>query len=412
MVGQPMSETPTPPASWDPIPLSKELRGLIDRAGFTAPTPIQAASIPQALAGHDLLASAQTGTGKTLSFCAPLIERCLGRKGTLGLVLAPTREIAQQTQAVLEKFATPLGVDSIVLIGGVDMRKDDQAIGTYPNIIVATPGRLCDHLDRGNIWLEYIEMLILDEADRMLDMGFADQLNRILSDVPPSCQRMCFSATIPPSVEHIARKFMRNPERIAIGRPVSTADTVTQRFLYVPEEARVGALRRLLREVPGSTIVFARSKDSATRVLRQLHSAGFYDATAIHSNLLQKHREQALADFKSGKCRILIATDVAGRGIHVDKVAHVINFELPMEAEDYVHRIGRTGRAEESGMATTLISGRDMRSLREIERVVGKPISVEGRPEPGQSEPESPRNGAARHRRGGRGRRGPPTRQS
>lgn len=333
-----------------------------------------------AIQGQDLVASARTGTGKTLGFTAPMIERFRGRSGTYGLILSPTREIAQQTFAVLEKFGKPLGISAATLIGGIDMRYDLQALQTYPHILVATPGRLVDHLERGNVWLDFIEIVALDEADQMLNMGFADQLNRIMSAVPENAQKLLFSATIPPEVEKIARKFMHEPLRVQIGAAVSAAKSVEQHFLYVTEEEKFRRLRHLLTDMPGSTIVFTRSKDTAARLWLTLHSYGFHDAIAIHSNLQQKHREQALAGFKAGTSRILIATDVAGRGIHVDNVAHVINYELPMEAEEYVHRIGRTGRVDQKGLATSFVTMRDRRDLKDLERVIGRPIEVKGAP--------------------------------
>jgi ATP-dependent RNA helicase RhlE len=259
-----------------------------------------------------------------------MVERFIGKQGTYGLVLAPTREIAQQIQASFEIFGTPRGVRSIVLIGGIDMKIDEAAIATYPQVIVATPGRLCDHLDRGNIWLEFIQMVVLDEADRMLDMGFTDQLSRIMQDVPASRQTLLFSATFTAPVEKLARKILQDPVRIAIGKPQATATTVEQAVRWMSESEKNRELRRLIQEEQGSIIVFTRSKQGATNVWRSLHSNGVYDATYIHSDRLQSHREQALAEFKEGKYRILIATDVAARGIHVDAVAHVINFDLPM----------------------------------------------------------------------------------
>ncbi|HUP58620.1 MAG TPA: DEAD/DEAH box helicase [Bdellovibrionota bacterium] len=394
---------PTERPGWDKLGLSAESLELIRKAGFTSPTPVQAESIPVALTGQDVIASAQTGTGKTASFVLPMVERFKGRQGTFGLILSPTREIAQQTQATLELFGTPCGVRSIVLIGGINMRLDTIALDTYPQIIVATPGRLCDHLDRGNIWLDYIEMVVLDEADRMLDMGFSDQLNRIMEDVPSSRQTLLYSATIPPSVDSLARKILRNPARVAIGKPLSAAKTVEQSVLYMKEEAKNRELLRMIRKEPGSIIVFTRSKDGATRVWRSLHSAGVYDATYIHSDRLQAHREQALAEFKEGKYRILIATDVAGRGIHVDGVAHVINYDLPLEPEDYVHRIGRTGRAEATGKATSFITPRDRRLLQAIEKLLGRKIEgLNEAPVAGEGDRDQDRGGG----RGGRGGRG------
>ena len=403
----PDSSAPAPQPEWRDLGLDPVILEVIAKAGFTRPTPVQAQTIPIAIQGTDVIASAQTGTGKTASFVLPMVQQFRGRQGTFGLILAPTREIAQQIHATIEILGAPLGIRSIVLIGGIDMRHDTTALNTYPQIIVATPGRLCDHLDRGNIWLDYLEIIVLDEADRMLDMGFSAQLSRVMDDVPSNRQTMLFSATISPSVQRLADKILHKPERVSIGVPLSTAGGVEQRVLWMSEESKNRELQRIMRQEAGSIIVFTRSKDGATRVWRSLHSAGVYDATYIHSDRLQAHREQALAEFKEGKYRILIATDVAGRGIHIDNVAHVVNYDLPMEAENYVHRIGRTGRAGLSGKSTTFATQRDQGAIREIEKLIGKPIPAEytssyPRPENGASE----QTGSAQN--GGRGR-GPST---
>ncbi len=333
-----------------------------------------------------------------------MVEKIAGRQGTLGLILSPTREIAQQTAAVLELFGAPRGVRSAVLIGGIDMKLDKAAIDSYPQVIVATPGRLCDHLDRGNIWLDFIQMVVLDEADRMLDMGFSDQLSRIMEDIPKTRQTMVFSATFAAPVEKLARKILHDPEQVAIGKRSSAAKTVVQKIFWMKEESKDRELRRLLKEEPGTIIVFTRSKDGASRLWRSLHSRCIYDATVIHSDRRQQDREAALADFKSGKFRVLIATDVAGRGIHVDDVAHVVNYDLPMEAEDYIHRIGRTGRIGASGKATSFATARDRGLVTQIEKLVGHPIeshTIEALPE-GRSGGGGSRGGRGSSSRGRR----------
>ncbi len=360
--------------NWQSLGLSSITLDLIEQAGFKAPTPVQSLAIPIALNQEDLIASAQTGTGKTASFVLPMAERFAGREGTYGLILAPTREIAQQIHQCLEIFAAPQGIRSAVLIGGVDMRQDLRSLQGYPQVIVATPGRLCDHLDRGNLWLDYIEVVVLDEADRMLDMGFSAQLSRIMEEVPKKRQTLLFSATISSEVERLARKILNQPKKITIGQPRSAAGSVEQKIIWMNEASKNHQLRKILKEESGSIIVFTRSKDGATRVWRSLHSSGIYDATYIHSDRLQSHREQALLEFKEGKYRILIATDVAGRGIHVDGVAHVINYDLPFEPENYIHRIGRTGRAGSTGKSTTFATPQDAPLVKEIEKVLGQPI--------------------------------------
>jgi superfamily II DNA/RNA helicase len=371
-----VTEIAAEPKTWAQLGLSPPLVEQLLAAGYRHPTPVQSQAIPLALQGKDLLASAQTGTGKTAAFVLPTIERFAGKEGTFVLILSPTREIALQTHAVVEQFGKPRGLRSAALIGGVDYKVDEAALATYPQYLVATPGRLCDHLERGNVWLEFIKVVILDEADRMLDMGFADQLSKIMRETPDTRQTLLFSATFPPSVEVLARKILHHPERVAIGRTSATAATVTQHLRFMKEESKNSELLRLIENEKGSIIVFVRSKDRATRLWRTLHSRGIYDANTIHSDKRQSDREQALNDFREGKCRILIATDVAGRGIHVDDVAHVVNYDIPLEAEDYVHRIGRTGRKGASGQATSFATGADRGLLRDIERMLGRPLEL------------------------------------
>lgn len=398
----------SPPAqvSWEELGLSEESLSLISKAGYKHPTPVQAETIPIGLEGRDLIASAQTGTGKTASFVLPLVERLAGRRGTLALILVPTREIAQQIQGTLEIFAAPRGLRFAVLIGGISLELDKAALKDYPEIIVATPGRLCDHLDRGNVWLNYIEMVVLDEADRMLDMGFSEQLNRIMLDVSEDRQTLLFSATMPPSVARLAGKILYDPLRVTIGRVTSAAHTVDQKILFMREESKMRELHRLIREEKGSIIVFVRSKANADLLWRRLHSAGVYDATCIHSDRLQSLRQQALQDFKDGKYRILIATDVVGRGIHVDDVAHVVNFDLPMEPEDYVHRVGRTGRQNATGLATTFVTPRDRKGLAELERFLKRTIPTQYLDGLSRQSPSTHSHDRGRSRpRGGRGRR-------
>jgi ATP-dependent RNA helicase RhlE len=386
---------------WEDLGLSQAALDLIKKAGFKTPSPIQGQSIPIAMTGQDVIASAQTGSGKTASFVLPMVERFVGREGTFGLILAPTREIAQQTQATLELFAAPRGIRSAVLIGGIDMKIDTVAINSYPHILVATPGRLCDHLERGNIWLDFIQIVILDEADRMLDMGFSDQLNRIMRDVPQKRQTMIYSATIPPNVQKLASKILHNPKHVTIGEGMSAAKEIEQRLLWMNEESKVRQLEKLMREEPGSMFVFTRSKDGASRIWRSLHSRGIYDVTYIHSDRRQQDREKALADFKEGKFRVMIATDVAARGIHVDDVAHVVNYDLPMEPEDYIHRIGRTGRKGASGVATSFATPRDRGILRDIEKLLGHPIPALNSPDD-LDRPRSDSGRGGRPERGGR----------
>ncbi|MBC7385990.1 MAG: DEAD/DEAH box helicase [Cryobacterium sp.] len=357
--------------NWSDLGLSPALLELISKAGYATPTPVQEKAIPFAIEGHDVLASAATGSGKTAGFVLPTVQRYLGKEGTFILALSPTREIAQQTAAVFETFGGPLGLRSTVLIGGANIRAETTALATYPQIIVATPGRLVDHLERGNIWLDFIQTLILDEADRMLDMGFSEQLARITDQIPKTRQTLMFSATFPASIEKLARQVMHQPKEVRIGATSEAAPKIEQRMVRMREEDKMNEILRVFKEEPGTIIVFARSKDRVSRLWRSLHSRLVYDATYLHSDCTQAHREKALADFKAGTYRILIATDVAGRGIDVDDVAHVINYDLPMEAEDYVHRIGRTGRRGRTGKATTFVTDRDREIVKRIEKIMG-----------------------------------------
>jgi ATP-dependent RNA helicase RhlE len=370
-------------ATWADLGLSDEMVDVLLKAGFTAPTDVQIAAVPPACRGDDLIVSARTGSGKTATFALPMIDYISGRKGTTGLVLAPTREIAQQIHATFERFGKPRGVNSAVFIGGIDYRHDKEALANRPEVIIATPGRLCDHIERGNLWLEFIEIVVLDEADRMLDMGFSQELNRIVKELGPNRQTLMYSATMPSTIEKLARQYLRDgAERITVGTVSKPVSNVKQKLIWVKEDHKKSQLARILEEEKGPVIVFVRTKDMASLLFRTLHSRGFHDVTAMHSNMEQKHREQALVQFKSGQARILIATDVVGRGIHVEGVAHVVNFDVPLEAEDYTHRIGRTGRISvdgtlADGRATTLATPRDRALVRAIEEMAGSPIQVE-----------------------------------
>lgn len=359
---------------WNTMGLKPEVLERVIAEGYAAPTPVQAQSIPEALAGKDLLVSAQTGTGKTGAFVIPILNQIIGKSGTQAVVLCPTREIALQSQKVFEQFGKPLGVHAVSLIGGTDLKTDEELLRTYPQVIIATPGRMCDHIERGTVWLEYIHFLVLDEADRMLDMGFSTQLNTILDQTSNERQTMLFSATMPPDVERLAQKILYDPVRVQVGSTSRSAKTVEQHFVFLPREEKFMELQDILYEEPGSVFVFAGSKENAAKLWRDLRNRGFHQATQLHSNLPQAAREEALADFKSGKYRVLIATDVVGRGIHVDGVAHVINYDLPRDPEEYVHRIGRTGRAEQRGKATTLITPYDSEIFYKIEKMTGAKV--------------------------------------
>ncbi len=373
--------------AWSELGLSQDLLNLIDKAGYRVPSPVQAQTIPAGLQGRDVLVSSQTGSGKTASFVLPTLQRFMGRDGTYILALAPTREIAQQTGAVFELFGAPLGFRVAVCIGGASIQVEKEMLATSPHVIVATPGRLCDHLERGHVWLDFIQCLILDEADRMLDMGFSDQLNKITDVLPKERQTMLLSATFAPAVEKLARKILNDPVQVTIEVKEGSKPKIEQRLVKLPEHSKLGALMRVMRQEPGTIFVFANSKEKVSNIWRALHSKRIYEVTYIHSDCTQEHREEAIANFKNGTYRVLIATDVAGRGIDVEDVAHVVNFDLPKEAEDYIHRIGRTGRKGKSGHATSFCGERDEKQLAAIEKLLGAPIPLEERTE----RPERPR---------------------
>jgi ATP-dependent RNA helicase RhlE len=361
---------------FEDLKLSPEMLETIKKAGYFVPTPIQEQAIPVILEGRDVVGSAQTGSGKTATFAIPIVERLAGRGGTLAVVLSPTREIAQQTFDTFEVFGKPRGVRSVVLIGGVDMKPQLESLKTYPQVVIATPGRLVDHMERGSVWLDYVEVVVLDEADRMLDMGFIPQITRILSDLHADRQTLLFSATFPPAIEKITKTMMYEPTRISVGKPHSAAASVEQVLWLCEPNKKMSELKKLLREETGTMIVFSRSKKGVVELWQSLHSAGHYDVTMLHSDRTQEQRMQALADFKSGKFRVLIATDVAARGIDVANVAHVVNFDVPLVPEDYIHRIGRSGRASAKGKATSLVSFKDKRLMHDIEKMLGKPVPV------------------------------------
>lgn len=401
-----MEQNATP--SWGELALSPAMLELIEKLGYKSPTPVQSQSIPAAILGQDILVSSQTGSGKTASFVIPAVERFKGKNGTYILALAPTREIAQQTGEVFKTFGEPFGLKTVVCIGGASIPEEKAALSSSPHIIVATPGRLCDHLERGNVWLDFIQCLIFDEADRMLEMGFAKQIDLITEQIPKERQTMMLSATFAPQVEKLAKKALNNPKQILIEKTVESAPKIEEELYWISEGEKLGRTLRVLERDPGTAFIFVNQKEKAYQVWRLLTSKGFESATYIHSDLPQETREQAVADFKSGKYRVIVATDVMGRGIDVDDVSHVINYDVPREAADYVHRIGRTGRRGLTGRATTFAIPRvDEMSIRAIEKLKGiesPEIPPKGE---GKSEGRSESRGAGRGDNRGRRDRGP-----
>ncbi len=347
--------------SFETLGLSPALLRALAEQGYTTPTPIQLAAIPVALAGRDLLASAQTGTGKTAAFALPLIERLFTTPRLQGasrkprvLILTPTRELAAQVHDSVRDYAKYLRVSTTAIFGGVGMSPQTQTLRRGVDVLVATPGRLMDHMERRNTDLSGIEILVLDEGDRMLDMGFLPAIRRILGSLPKQRQTMLFSATFADEIKQLAAQFMRNPEEIQVAARNSVAATVTHRVHPVDAARKRDLLLHLLAaDSRRQTLVFSRTKHGADKLVTFLEKSGLSTA-AIHGNKSQGARTKALKEFKNGKVTILVATDIAARGLDIDQLPIVVNFDLPMVAEDYVHRIGRTGRAGAEGLAIWL----------------------------------------------------------
>ncbi len=366
---------PSTGPTFSDIGLSARVVKATAEAGYTNPTPIQAAAIPLALKGRDLIGLAQTGTGKTAAFTLPLIERLLdGPSCTRALVLTPTRELAVQVEESVQKYSKGSRLRVAAIFGGVALEPQSKLLKKGVDIIVATPGRLLDHMERHHVNFDNLEVLVLDEADRMLDMGFAPQLNKIVAQIPKYRQTLLFSATMPPEVEALARKYLRRPQVVQVGRRSMAANTIMHAVYPVPRTRKVELLVSLLQEEKmDSVLVFTRTKHGADKVVRNLDSAGI-PSTAMHGDKTQGERTRALEGFKSGKIKVLVATDVAQRGLDISGITHVINFDVPAEPEDYVHRIGRTGRAAQSGDAYTLMAPDEIAMVRTIERVIGQAI--------------------------------------
>ncbi len=353
---------------------------ILKKIRFSIPTPIQFQSIPIAIQGKDVVGIAQTGTGKTLAFGIPMIQRLANAKGAMGLILLPTRELALQTDAELRKIGNSLGLRTAILIGGVPIGPQIAAIRKNPHIIMATPGRLIDHLQQRTVNLKNVNILIIDEADRMLDMGFLPQINEVLKSVPKERQTMLFSATISPEVMAIASKNMKFPIRVEIAPTGTTVDSVSQDIFIVAKEEKLRLLEKVLNQYSGSTLIFTRTKYGAHKVARAINQMG-YAATETHSNCTFAQRKIALEGFKSGKYRVLVATDIMARGIDVIGIELVINYDLPMQAEDYVHRIGRTARAGLAGRAISFVTPIEQGKIRAIEWLIRKKLNVSVLPE-------------------------------
>ena len=349
------------------------VRGIKD-LGFTRPTAIQADAIPPALEGRDLLACAMTGSGKTAAFLLPILHRLIDeRRGvTRALILTPTRELAAQILADLDDLAVHTPITGAAVFGGVGMGPQEHAFRSGVDVIIATPGRLLDHFSKPYAKLAGLKYLVLDEADRMLDMGFLPDIRRVLRHIPPRRQTLFFSATIPPAIADLSREMLHHPATINVERRAAPAVGITQAVYPVPHHLKTALLTTLLRHgVIADALVFTRTKHRADRLARQIANAGIR-VERIHGNRSQPQRTEALAGFKSGKYRVLVATDIAARGIDITALGHVVNFDVPAAAEDYIHRIGRTARAEATGAAFTLVSPDEEGTLRSIERAIDK----------------------------------------
>ena len=363
--------------SFSSLGLGPKLLQSISDAGYTQPTPIQSAAIPRVLDGRDLIGIAQTGTGKTAAFVLPLLERIMSKpqqRTPRALIVAPTRELALQIDEQVRILGRHHRVRCATIFGGVGEQPQIDALRRGADVVVATPGRLLDLMGSGHVSLRDVEIAVLDEADRMLDMGFLPQIRRVVNALPKQRQTLLFSATLSSDIEKITGEFLRSPETVEIGRRSNPADSVAQ-FLYpVPKSRKIDLLIHLLRDQSlDSVLVFSRTKHGADKIVRKLKAANIA-AAALHSNRSQSQRVAALNSFKSGHARVLVATDIASRGIDVEGISHVINFDFPMHAEDYVHRIGRTGRADAVGDAISFVTPDDETYVRGVEKMTRRSV--------------------------------------
>ncbi|NDH71033.1 MAG: DEAD/DEAH box helicase [Rhodobacteraceae bacterium] len=350
--------------------LPEALQHKLDALGFDTPTPVQERAIPAALEHRDILGSAQTGTGKTAAFSIPLLTKIMNHADVYGIVVTPTRELALQVDEQIRAFLSAKSkIRSVVLIGGASIERQVQALGKRPKIVVGTPGRIIDHLERKSLDLSGFNYVVLDETDRMLDMGFSAPIAEIFSHVSKERQTLLFSATLPKNIQKISAQYLQNPVRIEMGQVNSVGDNIVQSTQFVSKDGKFEMLVDALREHDQSAIVFMNSKFATEKMAKRLKSAGI-TAEAIHGDLRQSKRERVISNLRDNKFRVLVATDVAARGIDVPHIHQVINFDLPRQTEDYIHRIGRTGRNGAQGIALNLATRDDMEKLNDIERLI------------------------------------------
>jgi ATP-dependent RNA helicase RhlE len=369
-VAIPQHPVQTTDQSFASLGLSAAILRSVREIGFLYPTPIQAAVIPPALLGRDVIGLAETGSGKTAAFALPMADRLTHGAGIRGLILCPTREIALQTKAFLDLFGENHQLHTVCLIGGVKMGPQIHGLRRQPDIVVATPGRLFDHMERGNVRLDAIETLVLDEADHMLDLGFLPQVQRILEELPRQRQTLMFSATMPPLIERLAQRFMSGPQVIDILPEGKAAQGISHRLYLVDPENKKACILALLNQELGCTLVFIRRRSDAEWLSSILEREG-HPVERIHSDLSQGQRVQALQGFREGEHRILVATDIAARGIDVPQIRHIINFDMPEAVEDYIHRAGRTARGAAAGLVSSIATWQDKPLVREIEQTLG-----------------------------------------
>jgi superfamily II DNA/RNA helicase len=411
-----IAETVATDARFEDLGLCPEILKAVGESGYTIPTPIQAQGIPHVLKRRDIIGIAQTGTGKTASFTLPMIELLARGRAKArmprSLILEPTRELAAQVAESFERYGKYNKLSMALLIGGVSFDDQNRKLDRGVDVLIATPGRLLDHFERGKLMLSQVQVLVIDEADRMLDMGFIPDVERICKLIPFTRQTLFYSATMPPEIQRLTDQFLHNPVRVEVSRPAMTADNIVQEIIQIPNNdwAKREALRRLIRENPvKNAIVFCNRKRDVDVVAKSLQSHGF-SAAALHGDLDQSVRTRTLEGFKNDEIRFLVASDVAARGLDIPAVSHIFNFDVPFHPDDYVHRIGRTGRAGRSGHAYMLATSRDTRSIDAIEKLIGRPIDkrVMDGIEVREDRHEGPRQGRDAHRRGPKDRnRGP-----
>lgn len=369
-----MAQTQPAQGGFGNLGIAPNLLEILERLHFSAPTPIQHQAIPTALEGKDIVGIAQTGTGKTLAFGLPMLQRLGTQKGR-GLIVLPTRELALQVDEMLRQIGAQLGLRTAVLIGGAPMNNQLRALNKKPHIIIATPGRLVDHMKQKTVSLRDISILVLDEADRMFDIGFAPQIKIIIAATPAERQTMLFSATMPPAIAEMAARHMKLPVRVEVAPSGTSASNIEQEIFIASPEIKMQLLEKILSDNHGSVLIFSRTKHGAKKIAAAIRNMG-HTAVEIHSNRSLSQRKAALAGFKSGTYRVLVATDIAARGIDVVGISLVINYDLPGQSEDYVHRIGRTGRAGQGGKAISFVAPDQRNDVRQIEKLIRKPLPV------------------------------------